>query len=152
MIEYRNGDLLDSDADIIVHQVNCLGAFNSGLAGQIRRKWAEVYDEYRKACDNSYDNPEDLLGAVQFVMVDGKYVANCFGQLAYGKARRYTDYDALRSALKTVREFMPQAHIAIPHKIGCGLGGGDWNVVSGIIEETFNNYKGKVTIYSYDAV
>lgn len=152
MIEYRNGDLLDADADIIVHQVNCLGAFNSGIAGQIRRKWPEVYEEYSKACDDKYDNPIDLLGAVQFVMVDGKYVANCFGQLTYGEAYRYTDYEALRSGLKIVREFMPWAHIAIPYKIGCVFGGGDWNVVSGIIEDIFRDYKGRVTIYIYDAV
>ncbi len=33
MIEYCNGDILDSGADLICHQVNCQGAFGRGMAG-----------------------------------------------------------------------------------------------------------------------
>ena len=36
MIKIIDGDLLNSEADIICHQVNCQGKMNSGVAKQIR--------------------------------------------------------------------------------------------------------------------
>ena len=41
MIEYCNGDILDSGADLICHQVNCQGAFGRGMAGAIRQRFPE---------------------------------------------------------------------------------------------------------------
>ena len=38
--------------------------------------------------------------------------------------------------------------IGFPYKIGCGLAGGDWNVVESIINEIFKDYK--VEIYKYN--
>lgn len=38
--------------------------------------------------------------------------------------------------------------IGFPYKIGCGLAGGDWDVVSAIIEREFEGYE--VEIYEYE--
>ena len=43
MIKIIDGDLLTSNTDIIAHQVNCKGAFNSGVAKAIRDYDAQVY-------------------------------------------------------------------------------------------------------------
>lgn len=48
MIEYCNGDILDSGADLICHQVNCQGAFGRGMAGAIRQRFPEVEKTYKK--------------------------------------------------------------------------------------------------------
>ena len=47
MVTFHNGNILDSGADYICHQVNCQGAMNSGVAKAIRTKWPEAYNEYR---------------------------------------------------------------------------------------------------------
>lgn len=149
MIEYKDGDLLESGAGVIVHQVNCMGKFASGLAAQIREKWPLVYHEYTRICDKEYDYPVSLLGSIQLVGIGKGYVANCFGQLSYGRKGQFTDYKALESALEYVREFASTTNmsIAIPYKIGCGLGGGDWAVVEPMIKRVFADYDGTVTIY-----
>ena len=49
MVTYKYGDITESGADIICHQVNCMGAMNSGVAKAIRKKWPQVYNEYRNA-------------------------------------------------------------------------------------------------------
>ena len=36
MIQYYNGSIFDSKADILCHQVNCQGAFGYGIAGQVK--------------------------------------------------------------------------------------------------------------------
>jgi hypothetical protein len=61
-----------------------------------------------------------------------------------GANGRYTNYDALRECLYKLRkvgenlhwsDYLPQDLIYLPYGIGCGLAGGDWNIVSKIIEE-----------------
>ena len=37
MIQYYNGSIFDSKADILCHQVNCQGAFGYGIAGQVKK-------------------------------------------------------------------------------------------------------------------
>ena len=79
---------------IICQQVNCMGVMGAGLAAQIRRKWPNVYTEYRKRCT------KDMLGTYHMVKVEPHlYVANIFGQLSYGTEKCQTNYVALACAI-----------------------------------------------------
>ena len=63
-----------------------MGVMGAGLAAQIRRKWPNVYNEYRKRCT------KDMLGTYHMVKVEPHlYVANIFGQLSYGTEKRQAD-------------------------------------------------------------
>ena len=46
MIQYYNGSIFDSKADILCHQVNCQGAFGYGIAGQVKKLFPEVEQTY----------------------------------------------------------------------------------------------------------
>jgi hypothetical protein len=49
---------------------------------------------------------------------------------------RYTSYDAFARALEKIREHVDTGYsIGFPKNIGCGLGGGNWKVISALIEE-----------------
>lgn len=138
-LKYVFGDILsDNGTDdfvLICHQVNCMGKMGAGLALQVRNKYPEVYSKYTAHC-GVVEQRSDLLGEVLFVDVGEKTaVANIFGQYGYGKGEQHTDYDALREALRTIVMAYPRAKIRIPYKMGCGLGGGDWNKVTKIICE-----------------
>ena len=138
MVEYRVGDLLSSDATVICHQVNCQGVMGAGLAKQVRAKYPDVYAKYHWAC-NHYDR-YTLLGKVQLVEIAPKrYVANVFGQYRYGTEKRHTDYGALRLALSKLNERFAGSTIALPYNMGCNLGGGDWQTVLSVIEDTLSN-------------
>jgi len=150
IIKIVDGDILQAEENIICHQVNCQGVMGSGLAKQIRAKYPEVYASYIKYCRGCKDNnPKNLLGEVQTVLVnDGKVIANLFGQFNYGKGKQYTDYKALKQSLEgilTIATMVGDDSIAVPYNLGCGLAGGDWNIVYKIIEEVFDDYD--VTIY-----
>lgn len=141
------GDILSSDADVIVHQVNCQGVMGKGLAKQIRDEYPEVFTEYKLFCSKC--NSFDLLGKTQIVRVGfigfRRYIANLFAQEYYGSGRRcYTDYDALRKCLTTVNSSFAGKTVAIPYKLGCGLAGGNWDIVSKIIEETLTDCRVKI--------
>lgn len=143
-ITYVYGDILDSDAKAICHQVNCCGVMGAGLARQIASRFPEVKSQYQKHCFGKHK--PNLSGTVLAVPVsDGQYILNIFGQVYYGTDRRYTDYDALRTALSTIQEYFRGHTIAIPFKMGCGLAGGDWSTVMSIIQETLTDCR--VQIY-----
>ena len=73
MIKIIDGDLLTSNTDIIAHQVNCKGAFNSGVAKAIRDYDAQVYKDYHSFC--SINTPEQLLGSVRYFQSKLEFLA-----------------------------------------------------------------------------
>lgn len=146
------GDLLEAQENLILHQTNCRGKMGSGVAKQIRDKWSEVYDEYRNLV-GQYSNPASLLGISQIVLVnpiDNQYVVNLFSQLNYGyDGQRYTDYEALYVALEETARFARTHNlsVALPKFMGCDRGGASWDIVYAMIEEVFKNHTQPIVIY-----
>ncbi len=124
----------------------------AGLAKQIRDRWPLVYRTYQDCCKKSFS--EELLGTCLLIPRDvGKYVANLFGQDDWGTDKRKTDYDALRDALDELKEecrLNQWLSIAIPYGMGCGLAGGNWNIVYKIICDLFEKSRILVVIYKFD--
>ena len=57
-----------------------------------------------------------------------------FSQDKYGRDKRYTNYIAIEKAIKELRKIYPSENIIAEYKIGCGLAGGNWNIVKEILE------------------
>ena len=154
MIKIVDGDILEAEEDIICQQVNCMGVMGSGLAKQIKKKYPKVYENYHYICEEALRKKENLLGKVIWGVLTGddKVIANLCGQYNYGRDKQHTYYPALDSALRHLfravtspNSTMKDMTVGIPYGIGCGLGGGDWNLVYEMIEEIFQDYD--VTIY-----
>lgn len=163
MINYYDGDIFESKADVICHQVNCQGAFGRGMAGQVKKMFPEVEKTYKiitkQWTEEAGGKTKKLLGRVsaQPVEKDGRWflIANLYGQDDYGKEGLYTDYEALEKAMEEIRGFLEvrgsRETVAFPYGIGCGFAGGDWEVVSAMIERVFGKYAGEVQIWKYEA-
>ena len=122
------GDILQIQTGIIVHQVNCRRVMGAGLARKLREVYPEHYKDYMHAAP--------ALGKIVFTKVgDSLYVVGAYGQDNYGRNGCHTDYHALRVALTSVYRLSQQTGLSVylPYKIWCGLAGGDWNIVSDII-------------------
>jgi O-acetyl-ADP-ribose deacetylase (regulator of RNase III) len=170
MITTINKDILTVDKGVIVHSVNCIGGVG-GLAGAIARKWPKNAEQYR-AHVKRQTLPIMLLGSVFEVNVaHNVVVANLFGQNNVGTRERQTEYSALIAGFKSIaqtrfigndtqtfitygmgdREFpIDLTDIYIPYKIGCGLGGGEWNIVEEIINKAFEKSFNDVYICRYE--
>ena len=152
MIYYENGDIVNDDYPFFCQQVNCKGVMGSGLAKQIRDKYPYVYTEYRELVDRH----KNLLGHIQLVHMTGvnqRICINMFSQDGYGRDKQYTDYDAFRNCLDVIANelmsYSPNGHyhtIAFPYKIGCGLAGGDWNIIKKMLEEFSEKVEQKVVV------
>jgi len=144
-VKIIDGDLFDTQAAYLCHQVNCQGKMGSGVAKQIREKYPLAYMFYKKWCSDCSESSR-LLGKVQIVMVNnGDFrpmaICNLFAQDMYGyNGKCYTSYTAFQSCLLELKESIPfGATIAMPYKIGCGLGGGNWDIISEMIEKTLGD-------------
>lgn len=143
MINYVTGDIFDyvKENDIVLHQVNCQGIMGGGIALQIKNMFPNVYETYKAYCEHM--NKECLGDMVDVKTNKGGInftIGNCFGQDKYGGNTRQTDYDALHDSFVQVKWNSDLYNrILIPYGIGCGLAGGDWNVVSNIIEGVFKD-------------
>ena len=145
MIHYREINMFDCVADCYLHQVNCQGVMGSGVAKQVKMIFPEVFRDYQNICKEQL--PTQLLGKAQIIQTSLRnrivYVGNLFAQTRYGyDSFKYTDYDALKECFKQVEVLLPSdKKIALPYKIGCDRGGGDWNIVKKIIADTFKTHE-----------
>ncbi len=91
------------------------------------------------------------LGEVQFVGVgENIWVANVIGQTDIRASQGVPPvrYEAIRAGLKklAVEAKRLNASVHMP-RIGCGLAGGDWSVISRIIQDELLSAGVRVTVY-----
>lgn len=146
MIVLKDGNILNSQADFIVHQVNCLGIMGGGLALQIREWRPKHYDDYLEKCKPYLDtnDEEELLGDSVYTKYEHGFIYGIFGQLNCGMGCM-TRYDAVEKALTDLVDTVMHTwicdrpcRIAIPYMMSCGLAGGDWDMIMHIINKVFN--------------
>lgn len=128
---YVQGDLLSVESGIIAHGCNCQGVMGSGVAKLIKDKYPSAYRYYKYI-------EQDIglkLGSTQIVVINNSfYVANLLTQVSYGRDdKRYVSYDAIDESFDKLFARSGNMQVYIP-KIGAGLGGGDWEVISSIIK------------------
>ena len=172
MINIIDGNIFDSNANFIIHQVNCQGVMGSGVALQVADRFPHVEREYRKYLNYCEKNGREPLGTVQYVptevwaltMVDTmknnnitaydldyQYIVNLFGQNTFGEGL-HTDLKAMKKAFADIREKAQSigATVAMPYRIGSCRGGANWNDVYDIIKKTFEKSDVDVEIWRYD--
>lgn len=145
-IIYKKGNLVDAPELIIAQGCNAQGVMGSGVAKAIRDKWPEVFPGYKRFCEEAI-NP---LGMTYPIYAgtgeDRKLIFNMITQRFYGRDNKvYVDYDSIRSCMRfanlRAKAYTPEPHMVAMPKIGAGLGGGDWSVISKIIEEESTNFQ-----------
>ena len=151
MLKFEKGNIVTGDYPIFCQQVNCKGVMGAGLAKQIRAKYPAVYAEYAELCEEHKD--KDLLGHVQYVYdlgLNNRICVNMFAQNGFGRDKRHTDYNAFKSCLNELADYLNNVNIqlpvAFPYMIGCGLAGGDWYIVLGILKDFSKQIKQDVII------
>lgn len=128
------GDILSVNHGVIVHQVNCKKVMGAGLALAIRRKYPKHFADY-------IGNEPELGDIVTTSIYNGLHIIGVYGQYSYGRGGRYTNYSSLYAGLAKANSFAAQKKLPlyIPFGIGCGLAGGDWEMVQKIINRAAPN-------------
>lgn len=128
------GDLikmaLNGEFDVIAHGCNCHCCMGAGIADTIANEFpkALIADCKTTVGDDS------KLGTYSVAQERGVTVVNAYTQYNYTYNKIDVDYDALRSCFKKIKKDFSGQRIGYP-LIGAGLAGGDWNIISNIIDE-----------------
>lgn len=130
MIEYRQGNLLDVTEGVILHGCNTQRVMGSGVALAVKQKYPEAYQAY-------IDGSMCLGSTSREWVLDDLLVINGITQEFYGRdGKRYVNYAAICEVFKPAI-FAAWCHnytLNFP-KIGAGLGGGSWQIISQLIND-----------------
>ena len=97
MIIIKDGNLFNSEAQVIAHQCNCQGVMGSGVAKEVKSRYPHVYESYRKDYESGLLKP----GYVNYTEArPGQIIASFCGQDKFGgDGKQYTDYNAVKECL-----------------------------------------------------
>jgi hypothetical protein len=143
---HYKGDILLSDAYVIINVVDGKGLMKVGHAKRIWQRYPEVFSAYREKCTNILEGFGGL-GDVQLCMADGRIIANCFAHDGGGTIKKYTNLEAFKKCLHYVRNAFPEHKIAMPYNIGSEYDGTKRVVIQNIIEEIFEGYPGTLEVW-----
>jgi len=143
---------LNGDFNVIAHGCNCWCRMGAGLAPQMVKAFgcntfplerAQYVGDINKL--GQIDSKAFSLGNGEAYLADlysedkDLYVVNAYTQFHFGKYHeggvdKPVDYDAITLVMRKLNHKFRNQHIGLPYVIGCGLAGGDINVVIPIIK------------------
>jgi O-acetyl-ADP-ribose deacetylase (regulator of RNase III) len=134
--------------DVIIHGCNCHCVMGAGIAKTIKERYPQAYIA---DCEMTIKGDRSKLGNFSCAMVytektdEPLLIINAYTQYNWGKD---VNYEAIRSVFKKIYKIYGgrQMGFGIP-QIGCGLAGGDWEIVSEIIDEEMRGEKIKTVIW-----
>lgn len=149
-----DGDLvklaLDGEFDVIAHGCNCFCTMGAGIA--------PLFAKYFNADRFSWEHPTQRGNYNKMGCIDSaeetRYkrpfiVVNAYTQYSTNASYGHIplDYDALIMCLKKINKSYAGKSIGLP-KIGCGLAGGNWEIVKGLIKKELKSMD--VTIVNFN--
>jgi O-acetyl-ADP-ribose deacetylase (regulator of RNase III) len=168
MYKEIKGDLiklaLEGKFDVIVHGCNCFCTMGAGIAPQMDKHFG--CGKYLLE-GSSYKGDINKLGTIDGqkrsinIAIPGSLsviprtkiitVLNLYTQYHYGKnhidgVSIPLDYEALTLCMRKINHLFKGQNIGLP-QIGCGLAGGNWEIVKEIIKKELNDCQITVVIY-----
>lgn len=149
MLVYKKGNILDDDADWVVNPVNCVGIMGKGLALQFKNKYPGYFSEYKEECKRGFISVGDPFfhwqgfGTDSGINVERNIVSFATKKHWKDKSKLEWIKSGLDEMVIGIRQIFDNEYwykdefksIVFP-KIGCGLGGLDWETqVKPLIEE-----------------
>lgn len=136
MIEFKQGNLLQENAEALVNTVNCVGVMGKGIALQFKQALPENFRQYERACRAGEVQPGRMFTVATGTLFYPRYIIN-FPTKRHWRGK--SKIEDIKSGLKALVEEVQQlgiSSIAIP-PLGCGNGGLNWAEVKPLIESAF---------------
>ncbi len=132
------GDLiklaLDGHFDVIIHGCNCFCKMGAGIAHQIKKTFPKAF----QADKETRCGDRNKLGRYSQTLVNEDahpiIVVNGYTQFHYEGGGVLADYNAIATLFAQLKKDFTGQRFGYP-KIGAGLAGGDWEIISQIIDQ-----------------
>ena len=141
---------VEGEFDVIAHGCNCFCTMGAGIAPQ--------FAKYFNADKFSYETPSqkgnyNKMGCID-AQVEKRYkreftVVNAYTQYSTGATFGGIplDYDALTLCLRKINKVFAGKSIGLP-KIGCGLAGGNWEIVKALIKKELSSMDVTIVVFN----
>ncbi len=151
MINYKTGNLLESEAEALVNTVNTIGVMGKGIALQFKNIFQNNYKLYSKACKNNEVRVGELFVTEEVSLLTGRKIIINFPTKT--NWRLPSEYQYIESGLVELVKLIKEKNIksiAIP-PLGSGNGGLNWNKVKQILEKHLSDIDCDISIYEPNA-
>lgn len=145
MIEFRQGDILQADAEALVNTVNCVGIMGRGVALQFKNAYPLNFKAYEAACQLGEVQPGRMFVFETGQLTNPKYIINFPTKRHWRGKSRMEDVEAGLKALVAEIQERRIRSIALP-PLGSGLGGLEWRDVRARIEAALKDVEGAEVI------
>lgn len=139
------GDLIklakEGKFDVISHGCNCFVTMGAGIALSMRTHFNALEED--KLYDLTCDFEIEKLGNIYFYSQERVTIVNAYTQYYPGPN---LDYEALTLCMRKINSIFKGKKIGLP-QIGCGIAGGNWDLVKLIIQEELKDCDVTVVIY-----
>ena len=128
MIEFTQGNLLESKAEALVNTVNTVGVMGKGIALMFKEAFAENFTAYQAASKAKEIHIGKMFVTERRDLVGPRWIINFPTKRHWRSPSRIEDIKAGLSALVEEIRKRRIKSIALP-ALGCGNGGLDWGEV-----------------------
>lgn len=152
MIQFKQANLLESDAQAIVNTVNTVGVMGKGIALQFKNQYPHNYKLYAAACKAKEVVVGKMFVTEENSLLGGKKIIINFPTKT--DWRKPSEYSYIENGLQDLVKVIEDKNIksiAIP-PLGAGNGGLDWNKVKELIELHLSHLDCEVQIYQPNAI
>lgn len=142
MIEYIEGDIFESPAQVIVNTVNTVGVMGKGLALSFKQRYPQMFEKYKIACEKH----QLTIGKLMLFYEADHWL------LMFPTKENWRNPSKLEYIEKGLMKFVQTyaekniTSIAFP-RLGCGNGELNWEDVKPIMEKYLKNLPIDVYIY-----
>jgi O-acetyl-ADP-ribose deacetylase (regulator of RNase III) len=149
MIQWKAGNIFDSNAEFIVIPVNCVGIMGAGLAKQVATLHPFVRERYIEVCSHGHIIPGQVGPSFGSTGKDGTF-RHFLMAATKDHWRDPSKLEWVVAIIEMLAMVGKRASIAVP-ALGCGRGGLDWAVVKPIIIKHLEPVSGTIEVYEPNA-
>lgn len=143
-VEIKCGDMFEEHASVLVNTVNCVGVMGAGVALAFKKKYPDMYKEYRNLCNLGSIRPGKPHVWEQQLL--GKLIINLPTKDDW---RNPSKLEYIELGLNFLYDFLKErgaVKVALP-ALGCGHGGLDFSIVSKMIEDKLGQLEAEVILF-----
>jgi len=138
MVEFKQGNLLESDVEAVVNTVNTVGVMGKGIALMFKERFPDNFKAYAKACKLGEVRVGHMFVTETGELTNPRFIINFPTKQDWRHPTKIQWVkDGLRDLEKIIRNQKIHS-IALP-PLGCGNGGLDWDDVKPLIEDMLSH-------------
>lgn len=144
MIKIMIGNIFESKMEVLVNTVNCVGVMGKGIASDFKKKYPEMFKEYKNLCDQNIIR----TGTLYPYSENNKIKLINFPTKQHWRSPSKIEYitEGLQWFVDHYNELNIKS-IAFP-PLGCGNGGLSWDYIGPIMYQYLKDLPIEIEIYA----